>query len=48
MELERARAQVQEGIDQLDRGETVDMETFFEEWEAKHRRLAGEGPDAPG
>lgn len=31
-ELERARALIQEGADQLDRGEAVDGEMFFHEW----------------
>jgi len=46
-ELERARALIQEGADQLDRGEVVDGETFFREWdeeldalEAAQRRKA--------
>jgi antitoxin ParD1/3/4 len=46
-ELERARALIQEGADQLDRGEVVDGETFFREWdeeldaiEAGRRRTA--------
>lgn len=32
-ELDRVRALVQEGSDQLDRGEVVDGETFFREWD---------------
>lgn len=32
-ELERARALIREGGDQLDRGEVVDGETFFREWD---------------
>lgn len=32
-ELERVRALVQEGSDQLDRGEVVDGATFFREWD---------------
>ena len=46
-ELERARALIQEGSDQLDRGQVVDGETFFREWdeeldalEAAQRRKA--------
>jgi antitoxin ParD1/3/4 len=46
-ELERARVLIQEGADQLDRGEVVDGETFFREWdqeldvlEAARRRKA--------
>jgi antitoxin ParD1/3/4 len=32
-ELARARALIQEGADQLDRGEVVDGEAFFREWD---------------
>ena len=32
-ELERARALIQEGADQLDRGQVIDSETFFREWD---------------
>ena len=32
-ELERARALIQESAEQLDRGEVVDGETFFREWD---------------
>jgi len=32
-EIERARALIQEGADQLDRGEVVDGEIFFREWD---------------
>ncbi len=31
-EFERARGLIQEGADQLDRGQVVDGETFFREW----------------
>ena len=31
--VERARALIQEGADQLDRGQAVDGETFFAEWD---------------
>lgn len=31
-EVARARPLIQEGADQLDRGEVVDGETFFREW----------------
>ena len=34
-ELERARALIQEGANQLDRGETVDGEKFFREWDGE-------------
>lgn len=39
-ELERARALIQVGADQLDRGEVVDGDAFFEAWEEKHAALA--------
>ena len=32
-ELERARSLIQIGAEQLDRGETVDGESFFREWD---------------
>ncbi len=32
-ELEGARALIRQGADQLDRGEVVDGETFFREWD---------------
>jgi antitoxin ParD1/3/4 len=32
-ELERARALIQEGADQLDRGQVIDGDTFFREWD---------------
>ncbi len=32
-EVERARALVQEGADQLDRGEVIAAKTFFSEWD---------------
>ena len=32
-EAARARELIQEGADQLDRGEVVDGETFFREWD---------------
>ncbi len=32
-ELERARALIREGADDLDRGDVVDAETFFGEWD---------------
>jgi len=47
VELERARELIQEGSDQLGRGEIVDGDTFFREWdeeldalEAAQRRKA--------
>ena len=46
-ELEQTRMLIKEGADQLDRGEVVDGETFFREWdeeldalEAAQRRKA--------
>ena len=38
-ELERARALIQEGADQLDRGEVIDGETFFREWDEELNAL---------
>jgi antitoxin ParD1/3/4 len=38
-ELERVRALIQKGADQLDRGEVVDVETVFRRLHRKHRRL---------
>lgn len=32
-EVERARALIREGAEQLDRGETVDADTFFADWD---------------
>lgn len=32
-ELERARALIKEGADQLDQGKVIDGETFFREWD---------------
>lgn len=39
-ELARARALIQEGADQLDRGEVVDGKTFFREWDEELEDLA--------
>jgi antitoxin ParD1/3/4 len=46
-EIERARALIEQGADQLDKGEVMDAETFFREWdeeldeiEAAQRRKA--------
>ncbi len=33
VQIERARALILEGAQQLDRGEVVDSETFFSEWD---------------
>lgn len=48
VEIERLRARIREGADQLDRGEVVDGKTFFREWdeeldalEAAQRRASG-------
>ena len=38
-ELERARALIKEGADQLDRGEVVDGATFFREWDEELKAL---------
>ncbi len=42
-ELQRVRALIQVGADQLDRGEVVEGEAFFQRWEAKHERLRSGG-----
>ncbi len=39
-ELARARAMIQEGAEQLDRGEVVDDRTFFREWDKELEDLA--------
>lgn len=39
--IERARELIQEGADQLDRGEIVDSETFFNEWDEELDALEG-------
>jgi putative addiction module antidote protein, CC2985 family len=33
--IERARSLIQEGADQLDRGETVSGDDFFKDWDAE-------------
>ncbi|MFT4571657.1 MAG: antitoxin ParD1/3/4 [Hyphomicrobiaceae bacterium] len=38
-EVTRARSLIQEGADQLDRGEVVDGETFFREWDEELEAL---------
>ena len=38
-EVERIRAMIQVGADQLDRGDVVDGDEFFRAWEEEHRRL---------
>lgn len=43
-ELERARALIQKGAEQLDRGEVVDGETFFREWDEELDDLDGPDP----
>jgi antitoxin ParD1/3/4 len=46
-EIDRVRGLIREGADDLDRGDTIDGDTFFREWdeeldeiEAAHRRKA--------
>ncbi len=46
-EMARVRGMVQEGVDQLDRGDTVSAAEFFREWEDKHERV-GRDPRAGG
>ena len=43
-ELEQARALIREGADQLDRGEVLDGDTFFREWDEE----LGESGDEDG
>lgn len=45
-ELKRARALIEQGAGQLDRGQVVDGETFFREWDEELRR-AGDDDCAP-
>ena len=45
-ELERVRALVQEGADQLDRDETVDADTFFADWDREIAELEAQQKDA--
>ena len=40
-ELARVQSMISEGADQLDRGEVVDGETFFREWDEELEELAG-------
>jgi len=46
-ELERARALIQEGAEQLARGEIVDGETFFREWDEELGALEAPDLDLP-
>lgn len=41
-ELARVKGLVREGVEQLDRGEAIDADEFFREWEEKHQRLQGD------
>lgn len=38
-EMATVRKMIQEGADQLDRGDVVDGEAFFREWEGRHRAM---------
>jgi antitoxin ParD1/3/4 len=40
-ELARVQSMIAEGADQLDRGEVVDGETFFREWDEELEELGG-------
>lgn len=42
-ELERARSLIREGAEQLDRGEVVDIDTFFREWDDELDALEAAG-----
>ena len=44
-EIERARILIREGADQLERGQVVDGESFFSEWDEELKALeADRGP----
>ena len=43
-ERERVRALIQEGIDQLDRGDTILADEVLRDWEARHRGKATRKP----
>ena len=40
-EIARMRALIQEGAEQIDRGEVVDEKTFFREWDEEIENLVG-------
>ena len=42
-ETERARGDIKEGADQLDRGRIVDGDVFFEEWDGELDELEAAG-----
>lgn len=46
-QLEHARALILEGAEQLERGETVDGETFFEEWDEELDAIQASQHPAP-
>jgi hypothetical protein len=39
-ELARVRTMIREGAEEIDRGEVVDGETFFREWDEEFKGLA--------
>lgn len=47
-EVERARAHVQEGAEQLDRGDVVDAAEFFSGWDSELDALEGQQRPAAG
>lgn len=46
-ELARIRGLIADGLNDLDRGDVVDGHQFLSDWEAKHRRLKGDGTLPP-
>ena len=46
-EIERVRTLIQEGANQLDQGETIDSETFFQEWDDELNDLETEQLQKP-
>jgi len=47
-EVERARALILEGAEQLDRGEVMNADAFFGEWDAELDALEARGRSATG
>ncbi len=44
-EVASVRALIQKGADQLDRGQVVEGEAFFQRWEKSHERLGRQSGD---
>lgn len=41
-EIQRIRSSIQQGADQLDRGETVEGDELFRRWKEKHENLSNQ------